>query len=455
MDEQSAALDAARAEAVDDVAVRIEILLALSARIDVDPARAAAHAEEAVRVSREAGDTTSLASALVYLSMASAIIGLGPRQDLFDEAAALEAEAPSWGVNPLIWSHWVDDAAGVRERYDVQLQLARDKGDAFGAAELAEFIAMVDFRAGDWGAAERSLEDACATLGEFGIGGPVIASFADRSVIDAHRGRLDRARQTLRDILDAEPPPDRFWVAVCKSALGAVEFVNGDFRAADAAWTTMRQTIRSIGWLDFLEDRSEPDHVEVLLALGERERARELLDHLEWRGTTLPRPWIDATLPRAQAVAMAADGDLDGALALLEHVRPVPRFPFERARLLLVKGQLERRANRKLAARRSLEEALAVFVELGSPPWVERTREEIGRLGLRHRDRDELTAMERRIAELAATGLTNRQVADAAFVSPKTVEANLARVYSKLGIRSRAQLGARMAADSTGRDAEM
>ena len=54
--------------------------------------------------------------------------------------------------------------------------------------------------------------------------------------------------------------------------------------------------------------------------------------------------------------------------------------------------------------------------------------------------------MERRIAELAATGLTNRQVADAAFVSPKTVESNLARVYGKLGIRSRAELGARMAA---------
>ena len=61
---------------------------------------------------------------------------------------------------------------------------------------------------------------------------------------------------------------------------------------------------------------------------------------------------------------------------------------------------------------------------------------------------DELTESERRIAELAAAGMTNRQVAEAAFVSPKTVEANLARVYQKLGIRSRAELGARMAARS-------
>ena len=75
-------------------------------------------------------------------------------------------------------------------------------------------------------------------------------------------------------------------------------------------------------------------------------------------------------------------------------------------------------------------------------------RAEIGRLGLRHGSADELTEGERRIAELAAAGLTNRQVADAAFVSPNTVESNLARVYRKLGIRTRAELGARMSGRS-------
>jgi DNA-binding NarL/FixJ family response regulator len=76
--------------------------------------------------------------------------------------------------------------------------------------------------------------------------------------------------------------------------------------------------------------------------------------------------------------------------------------------------------------------------------WAEQARAELGRVGLR-RAPDELTPTERRVAELAATGLTNREVASAAFMSPKTVEANLARVYRKLGIASRAELGARMA----------
>jgi DNA-binding CsgD family transcriptional regulator len=151
---------------------------------------------------------------------------------------------------------------------------------------------------------------------------------------------------------------------------------------------------------------------------------------------------------------MAAVGNVEGGLALLESASDVAAFPFEHARLLMTKGQLERRANRRLAARRSLEAALEIFERLGSPPWIDRARQHIGRLGLRHGGRHELTAMERRIAELAATGLTNRQVASAAFVSPKTVEANLARVYAKLGIRSRAELGARMTERQRTADAE-
>lgn len=136
------------------------------------------------------------------------------------------------------------------------------------------------------------------------------------------------------------------------------------------------------------------------------------------------------------------------ALTILDSAPSTPTLPFEHARLLLVRGQIERRANRKLAAKESLAEALAVLEELGSPPWTQRARGEIARLGLRHRAPGELTEGERRIAELAAAGMTNRQVAEAAFVSPKTVEANLARVYQKLGIRSRAELGGQMAARS-------
>jgi DNA-binding CsgD family transcriptional regulator len=262
-------------------------------------------------------------------------------------------------------------------------------------------------------------------------------------VIDAHRGRIERARRTVDGILAIEGL-DLFWRMVCHSAQGAVEFCDGKFEAANRAWVDMRAEATAVGWVDFLDDRSEPDHVEALVALGKLDEARQVLDHLEWRGRTLPRPWIDASLPRARALILAGEGDLQGALSVVDGKPATPSLPFEAARLNLLRGQLERRANRKLAARGSLTAALETFEALGSPPWAQRTRDEIARLGLRHRRPGELTESERRIAELAATGMTNRQVADAAFVSPKTVEANLARVYQKLGIRSRAELGARM-----------
>ena len=110
----------------------------------------------------------------------------------------------------------------------------------------------------------------------------------------------------------------------------------------------------------------------------------------------------------------------------------------------LLEGRLHRRLKQKRAAAEALREALEIFERLGSPPWTERTRHELGRVGLRRAPRGDLTDSERRVAELAAAGRTNREIAQALFISPKTVEANLARVYRKLAIASRAELGARM-----------
>jgi DNA-binding CsgD family transcriptional regulator len=435
-------------EAGDDVALRVEILLALFEQIADDPENAAKRADEAIELLRERDDASTLARALICKFIAEAVLGHGAQSHLLEEALICEAAAPPpVSVYPLIWFHWIDDLEATRTRFRVLDRQAQERGDVVVSAEIVEFLAMAEFRAGHWPEAEQALDAACDVLGQFDIRGPFIASFADRSVIDAHRGRIERARRSLDDILriDSTEP---FWRMVCHSAQGAAEFCAGSYEVADRAWTAMRAESRVVGWVDFLDDRSEPDHVEALVALGKLDEARQVLEHLEWRGRTLPRPWIVAGLPRARALIQAADGDLPGALAIIEDAPPIPSLPFEAARLLLVRGQLERRANRKLAARASLTNALRIFEALGSPPWSRRAQDEIARLGLRHRDPGELTESERRIAELAASGMTNRQVAAAAFVSPKTVEANLARVYVKLGIRSRAELGARMTAES-------
>ena len=119
-------------------------------------------------------------------------------------------------------------------------------------------------------------------------------------------------------------------------------------------------------------------------------------------------------------------------------------MPFERARTLLAKGRVHHRRKEKRLADEALGEAVRIFEELGSPLWAERAHAELERAGLRQRDPDELNETERQVAELAAQGLSNQEIAQRAFLSVKTVEANLTRVYRKLGIRSRAGLARRL-----------
>jgi DNA-binding CsgD family transcriptional regulator len=94
----------------------------------------------------------------------------------------------------------------------------------------------------------------------------------------------------------------------------------------------------------------------------------------------------------------------------------------------------------KRSARELLERARDIFDELGAVMWADKTRSELARIGGRAPSPDALTATEAEVARLVAQGLTNREVADALFVSPHTVNANLRRVYRKLQVRSRTEL---------------
>ena len=114
-------------------------------------------------------------------------------------------------------------------------------------------------------------------------------------------------------------------------------------------------------------------------------------------------------------------------------------MPFERARTLLVQGVVLRRLKQKRRARETLERAGAEFERPRQPALARTSADELAARG-GARAPDGLTATELQIAQLAADGLSNPEIAAQAFVSRKTVEANLARVYRKLGISSRAQL---------------
>ena len=140
---------------------------------------------------------------------------------------------------------------------------------------------------------------------------------------------------------------------------------------------------------------------------------------------------------------MATTGATDEALAAFQRsLAELERLglPFERARTLLALGATQRRGGQRRAARDTLEEARSAFESLGASLRSQRAHLEFGRISGRAPSRGELTPSERRVAELVAEGRTNREVAAALYVSPRTVEGTLSRVYAKLGVRSRTEL---------------
>lgn len=270
----------------------------------------------------------------------------------------------------------------------------------------------------------------------------------------AYTGSVDQARSDISEALAAS---DRcatrnfmLWVWVVTTA-GFLEVSLGNHQAALA---TLEPLLTS---LEMAPEGTEiclasfvPDAVEAMIALDRLAKAEPLIDALERNGRRLDRAWMLAVGARCRALLRAAEGDIEGAMeaaqrAMTEHDR-LP-MPFERARTQVLLAQLQRRQRRKGAAAATFGEALEVLEKLGTELWAQRVRDELARITKAPDHSSGLTPSEQRVAELAATGMTNRDVAAALFISPRTVEVNMTRIYRKLGIRSRAELGRRMGAD--------
>ena len=440
-------LHRALAEAVGDDALRGRIHVSLA---HYEPAQTLHHANAALTLLDPEREPQAAANALIARLFAEAALGHGASREPLSRAFELEVRAgPAARKSELalIWLVCMDEIEAARSRHNQERTWFGERGLDDWQAERLAFLAVAELHAGRWDVAAHAIDESYAVLEQFEPRGPFALARSFRSLIDAHQGRTDRARATLLPLIeDVRRSASRFWECWLLSTLAFVEFADGDHLAADAAVRRMDELAASLGARERVFDRSEANQIESLVARDEVERARSVLAHLEWRERTLPRPWLAAALPRARALVLAAEQDLPHALAALEKLdhTQASRLPFELARALLVKGTLLRRTRQRSAAREVLRHALATFEDLGAPRWAAQAREELGRIGIR-RAPTHLTATERRVAELAATGLTNREVARVAFISPKTVETNLARVYRKLDISSRAELGAHIA----------
>jgi DNA-binding CsgD family transcriptional regulator len=268
-------------------------------------------------------------------------------------------------------------------------------------------------------------------------------------VVAAHEGDAERCREAANGALATFERGGTLAVQVWPLVtLGFVEVSGGDYPAALRALEPLIAAAPAMGYGEPTAAPFAPDAAEALIAVGRSDEAQALVTQLLENGRRLDRAWALALGSRCQALLLAARGEVAGALEAtaeaLHHHERLP-VPLELGRTLLVRGQLLRRSHHKAAAVETLEQALSIFEALGNPLWSSRTKVELGRISTVSAQGDVLTPSERRVAELAASGQTNREVSRVLFISPKTVEVNLANVYRKLGIRSRAELGRRMA----------
>jgi DNA-binding NarL/FixJ family response regulator len=269
---------------------------------------------------------------------------------------------------------------------------------------------------------------------------------AQRAYVEAHRGEIDSARRRAAAAVVTE---GRGVAQVALWITAANTLAELSVGAAQAAWDSCRPLVEAVEQAGIGEPVIPfflPDALEALIALGELDRADALLDMFEGRGRELDRVWALATGARCRGLLLAARSELSDALEVLEEaLREHERIelPFERARTLLARGQIARRARRRKLASESFAEASAEFERLESPRWAERSRAELERLG-RGRESGGLTPSEQRVVELAADGLSNKEIASRLVVSVHTVEVHLSHAFAKLGVRSRSQLAGRL-----------
>jgi DNA-binding CsgD family transcriptional regulator len=344
--------------------------------------------------------------------------------DLRRAVREIRAEA-AVGTLPFLLFHVARDEATTNQwvraeaTYDEAIRLARETGQDTELAMCLAGLAWLQARLGD--------EEQCRAL--------VAEAMPLCRTRDIHIGRI--------------------WSL---SALGELDLGLGNTRDALAHLVELDTLLGTLGLSD--PDLSPaPELADVLARLGERDQAWRTARRFRTAAATKGQPWAMARAERTIGM-LGPDADIDEHFeaALGFHARTLDGF--EAARTQLAYGARLRRARRRVEARPHLRAALTTFDELRAARWADLAAAELAATGetIRRRAPDgarTLTPQELQVSILLAEGRTTREVAAVLFLSPKTVEYHLRKVYTKLGVRSRPDL-THLLADllgSTGQDA--
>jgi DNA-binding CsgD family transcriptional regulator len=439
---------------------RATILVSLGATTHVghDWSGSGRYAAAGLELAEEVGDPELLVVGLNLVAMIAFLRTGRIQGDLLGRAIELER-----GIDGGLGS----EARAIfgEPRVSLACQLAAagraDEGRAILREVLAEAVArddpyvvwiMVDSacmqaEAGHWVQAARLCDETIEAARQTGRERAELIAEMIRAEIDTYRGRVEAA--TTADLLRAAERLDLELTQFrLKLALAALELCRGDPRAS---WRLVAPHLDEIEEMDDVHARLAGSvAIEALIGSGDLRTAERLLGLLEKRAAGADTPLLSLA-HRCRGMLCTARGEQGAGIAELEAAAIAPEpprqaSPFELGRTLLALGRAHRRAQHKRVARETLERALVLFEELDALPWAEQARSELRRIGGRTASSGLLSQTERQIVTLVVAGRRNREVADELSLSPNTVAWNLSRIYRKLGVSSRTELAAHVAA---------
>ncbi|MFF0312879.1 AAA family ATPase [Streptosporangium sp. NPDC004379] len=328
-----------------------------------------------------------------------------------------------------------DLAAEMAERAG---RVARVSGMTGQLPVVLEFVATAERIAGRLARSQAVSEEGLALAREAGYENTVAAHLAGLAVLAALRGEEEPCERQAREALAiAIPHRVGLRAGVAAYALAMLDLCLGRHAAARDRFTAIAAAGPGAGHPTVVW-RSAPDHVEAALGAGDETGARAALAAYERWSAHAATPESRALLARCRGLVDASEDAFGEALRL--HTNP-----FEAARTALLLGERLRRTQRPGEARAHLRTAWETFERAGARPWARRAQDELRAAGESGQAPpatalDALTPQELRIAGLVADGLSSKQIAATLFLSPRTVEYHLYKIYPKLGIGSRTDL---------------
>jgi len=414
---------------------------------------------------KRGSDKRLLVEALQGVGIVTVLSGGTIDEEIMKQAIAIdrkEVTLPAFR-SPSFWYgmqlYWLDQFERARSILGAELERSRHEGELIGSLQILFPLIEIELRSGNWDLAERMAGEGLEQALDIGYDYTIRMLDFERLQLAVLRGEVGESRQGLAEqMAEAERARAHWRTLALTSLAGFFELSLGNPREA---WRWLEPALEQQDRLG--QDVSttmplytiRPNAIETLIALDELDRAERLLESFEQNAAATKRPNGIVSSARCRALVAASRGDLDSAAEAIERAiagHELLPDPFEHGRTMLVAGTVAHRARQKRKARLALEQATEIFDRLGARLWSEKAHAMLERAGGQRGGELDLTPTEQRIAELVAQGRSNKEVAAALFVSVRTVEANLSKIFRKLGLESRAELAARLSASEADSD---